>query len=323
MELVSISENKNNIVVKHQELVRNARYRLGDTAIKTLSLLISMIKASDTEFMRYTIKLSEFKELTGASGNEVFKYVNKMTNELMSNPFWVGNVKLNWVSMAQYRDGDGAVVFEIHRFLKPYLLELQKNFLQYNIANILLLKSSFMIRLYELCKDHLNEAGRYKESNNSVTFDIKIDRLRELFEIPKSYQYSSHIKSRILDKAVWHFKTKTDIWISYKEQKIGRKVDRIIITVKHNDKGSSDFLRSRSAFIAHIRKNYVNTDIYKGSNKNTGKEMIISVAPDGRLYDRRGTKLDKERSSEIWDALYKLAKDERLIGMTFDDEAQN
>ncbi|HIC86685.1 MAG TPA: RepB family plasmid replication initiator protein, partial [Aquificae bacterium] len=54
--------------------------------------------------------------------------------------------------------------------------------LQYNIANILALKSGYVIRLYELCKDHYSEATRYKESTMSATFDIKIERLRELFE---------------------------------------------------------------------------------------------------------------------------------------------
>jgi plasmid replication initiation protein len=310
MELVSIEENKNNLVNKHQELVRNARYRLGDTAIKTLSLLISMIKMSDDEFTQYVIKLSDFKELTGASGNEVFKYVDRMTNELMGNPFWVGKVKLNWVSMAEYREGDNMVVFEIHRYLKPYLLELQSNFLQYNIQNILLLKSGYVIRLYELCKDHLAEGTRYK-SVKSVSFDLNIDRLRELFEIPDSYRYND-IKKHILDKSMEQFKEKTDIKITYKEQKIGRKVDRLIITVSDNNKGSNDYTKHRNAFISHMREKYVNKDILESKDKNTGKSMIISVAPDGKLYDKKGSEFDSSRSNEIWDTLFALAQEDKL-----------
>lgn len=312
MELVSIEDNNNNMVVKHQELVRNARYRLGDTALKTLSLLISMIKVSDTEFTQYSIKLSDFKELTGANSKEVFKYVDKMTNDLMSNPFWIGNVKLNWVSMAEYREGEGLVVFEIHRYLKPYLLALNSHFLQYNVINILPLKSGYVIRLYELCKDHFAEAVRYKPSLKSVVFDMKIERLIELFEIPKSYQYSSHIKKHILDKAVEQFKEKTDIQISYTEQKIGRKVDRIIITVKSNNKGSNDYLQHRQAFISYMRNNYVNADVLEAQDKNTGKIMMVSIAPDGKLYDKKGSEFDKDRSNEMWDTLFDMAKNDKL-----------
>jgi len=313
MEIVSIEENKNNIVVKHQELVRSARYRLGDTAIKTLSLLISMIKVSDTEFTQYVIKLSDFKELTNAKGNEVAKYVDKMTDDLMSKPFWVGNSKLNWVTVATYEKGDNVVIFEIHRKLKPYLLALQKNFLQYNIANILALKSGYVIRLYELCKDHYSEATRYKESTMSATFDIKIERLRELFEIPSSYQYSSHIKKHILDKAVKQFKEKTDIQIEYKEQKIGRRVDRVIITVKKNTKGSNDYLKHRTAFIEHMRANYINADVLSAVDKYTQKPILISIAPDGNLYDKKGSEFNSKRSDEMWDTLFKMAQEDNLL----------
>ena len=312
MELVSIKENKNNIVKKHQILVHNARYRLGDTAIKTLSLLISMIKVSDSEFQEYAIKLTHFKELTGANSNEVFKYVDKMTTDLMSSPFWVGNKKVNWVTIAEYEKDSGLVKFEIHKHLKPYLLDVKNNFLQYNIANILVLKSSYIIRLYELCKDHYSEGTRYKTAKQSVTFDIKIDRLRELFEIPKSYQYSSHIKLRILNKAVKQFKEKTDIQISFKEIKMGRKVDSLHITVRENNKGSNDYLKTKQSFIAYMREHYVNVDLLQARNKDTNKEMMISVAPNGKLYDKKGTEFDSNRSDEIWTSLYSFAKEEKL-----------
>lgn len=293
-------------------MVRNARYRLGDTAIKTLSLLISMIKVSDDEFTQYAIRLSDFKELTGASGKEVFKYVDKMTNDLMSNPFWVGNVKLNWVSIAQYKEGEGLVVFEVHRYLKPYLLELQKNFVTYNIQNILLLKSGYVIRLYELCKDHYAEGTRYKESTQSVTFDIKIERLRELFEIPNSYRFND-IKKHILDKSVRQFKEKTDIQIEYKEIKMGRRVDTLHITVRANDKGSNDYLKNRQAFIEYMRANYINADVLGSVDKYTKKEMMISIAPDGKLYDKKGAEFDANRSNEMWDTLFKMSQNDELL----------
>ncbi len=311
MQIIEIEDNKNNMVVKHQDLVHGARYRLGEIALKTLSLLISIVKTEDTEFHQYAIKLNDFKELTGASSNEIFKYVDVMTNELMSNPFWIGNVKLNWVTAAEYIEGQGVVKFEIHRHLKPYLLELKKNFLKYDITNILLLKSGYVIRLYELCKDNLAEATRYKKDIQSVVFEMKIEKLQELFEIPKSYLYKD-IRVHIIDKAVKQFKEKTDIQISYKEQKIGRRVDKIIITVSTNNKGSRDYLKNKIAFIAHMRENYINADILRSIDKNTKREMLISIAPDGKLYDKKGMEFKPKRSNEIWDTLFQMAKKETL-----------
>ncbi|MEA1871077.1 MAG: replication initiation protein [Candidatus Bipolaricaulota bacterium] len=313
MEIVTIEDNKNNVVIKHQELIRTARYRLSELGIKVVSVLVSMIKVSDADFQEYIIKVNDFKELIGSTSKKTYEYVDVMTDELMKKPFKVGDEKFNWVYYAKYKEGDNAVVLKIAPELKPYLLNLKQNFLEYNIINILPLKSGYVIRLYELCKDHYSEGTRYKKSNQSVTFDIKIERLRELFEIPKSYQYSSHIKKLILEKAAIQFKEKTDIQITYQEQKIGRKVDRVIITVRENNKGSNDYFKNRHAFIEHMRANFVNQDIYQGKDKHTGRFMKISIAPDGKLYDKTGHEFEASRSDEMWSSLFKLAQNDQLL----------
>jgi plasmid replication initiation protein len=312
MELAKIEDNKNNIVVKHQELVHNARYRLSELGIKVLSVLISMVRTSDTEFTQYAIQIKDFKELIHSDSKNTYKYAHKLISELMSNPMQIGDEQFNWASYGKYHRGDGVVVFEIHRLLKPYLLELQQNFLQYNITNILPLKSGYVIRLYELCKDHFNEATRYKESVASTTFDIKLDRLRELFEIPKSYAYKD-IRVNVLDKAVEQFKNKTDIQIDYKVQKIGRRVDRVLITVRENNRGSNDYMKSKQAFIRYMRANFINADVLVANDTKTNKQVMISIAPDGKLYDKRGSEFDAKRSNEIWDSLFKLSQEDKLL----------
>ena len=310
MNIATVEENKNNIVKKHQDLIHNARYRLSELGIKVLSVLISMVRVSDEEFTQYAIKISDFKELIGSDSNNTYKYAHRLVRELMSHPMQIGDEQFNWVSYGKYSRGDNYIVFEIHRKLKPYLLELQQNFLQYNIANILQLRSGYVIRLYELCKDHYTEATRYKPKQKSVQFELKIDRMRELFEIPKSYQYSSGIKLRILDKAVRQFKEKTDIQISYTEQKIGRKVDRIIITVRANDKGSADPLRNRHGFIDYVRKHYypeAEKGIYpaiveasNGTIKLTNERKIYITAGAGDMPST----LDHTQSDKLWNWLF-------------------
>jgi len=249
MNLIEIKNNKNNTVVKHQDIVRNARYSLSELAIKVVSILIAMCKVSDTEFTQYALNINDFKELIGSSSKNTYDYTHRLINELLSKTLKIGDEQFAWISYGKYKKGDNIVIFEISRHLKPYFLELQKNFLEYNIQNILPLKSSYIIRLYELFKDHLNEAKRYKKNKESITFELKIDWLREVFEIPNSYQYSSHIKKLIIDKAQKQFKQKTDIQFTYQEQKIGRKVDRLIITVKENNKGSNDIKKDLKTFI--------------------------------------------------------------------------
>jgi len=314
MNLIKIEDNKNNTVVKHQDIVRNARYSLSELGIKVVSILIGMCKVSDTEFTQYALNINDFKELIGSSSKNTYDYTHRLINELLSKTLKIEDEQFAWISYGRYKEGDNIVIFEISRHLKPYFLELQKNFLEYNIQNILPLRSAYIIRLYELFKDYLNEGKRYKKNKESITFELKIDWLRQHFEIPKSYQYSSHIKKLIIEKAQKQFKQKTDIQFTYKEQKIGRKVDRLIITVKENNKGSNDYLKNLKTFITYMRKNRVNSDIIETKDKHTGEKLLLSIDAKGHLYNKYSNKnIDKNRAKEIWESLYKLAKEEKIL----------
>lgn len=309
MKMVKIEDNKNNIVKKHNGLIQKARYTLNETEIKLVSTLISMIKKDDEDFQLYAIDIKEFQELTDTKTNDRYYFIN-IAKSLMSKPFHIENKVFNWVTYAEHTPGTSVIRFEIHRNLKPYLLDLQKNFTQYNIRNILLLKSGYVIRFYEYC---IAEWTQYKKYNSEFTFELEIDRLRELFEIPESFKYND-IKRHIIDKAQKQFKEKTDIQFTYKEQKIGKRVDRLLITVKENSKGSNDFLASEKAFISHMRKHYVNADIYTARDKNTSKTLLLSVDQKGKLYNKLDMKaIESKRSAELWSALYLLAKHDKLF----------
>lgn len=310
---MKIEENKNNIVKKHQDLVHTARYSLGELGIKVVSLLISMVKKDDKDFQEYNIRLADFKELIGSNSKKTYEYVDVMTDELMKKPFKIGDTKFNWVYLARYHINDSYVTLKIAPELKPYLLGLQKNFVQYNIKNILFLKSGYVIRLYELLKDKWEQAKRYNPSIKSFKTDLEIKYLRSSFDIPDSYQYSSHIKNRIINMAKKQFKEKTDIQFDYVEQKIGRKVDRLIITIKENNQGSNHHLDTLQSFIKYMRSNFINQDILESKDKNSGKIYMLSVSPKGLLYDKYGSDFKASRSKEMWDKLYSLAKDNKLF----------
>lgn len=309
--IVDIKENKNNIVIKNQELIHNARYKLTALSLKIVAMLISMINKDDSEFKQYIIRIKDFKELIGSNSKDTYKYTHDIISELLGNPIKIENEQFNWVSYGKHIKGEGIVTFEIHRELKPYLLEIKKNFLKYNVVNILPIRSPYIIRLYEMCKDKFEEGMRYKKVKN-IKYELKISEMRKLFCIPPSYQYSSGIKARILDKAIKQFKEKTDINISYEEIKVGRKYDSVIIYISENNRGSNDFLRTEKAFISYMRERYMNVDILKSIDKNTKKELIISISPDGHIYSKLGQEFDAKRSKEMWTTLYQMAKDNKL-----------
>jgi hypothetical protein len=213
--------------------------------------------------------------------------------------------------MAKYKEGENSVMFKIAPELKPYLLELQKNFTQYNIKNILVLKSAYVIRLYEYIISKYTEYMNYNSNAKSFTFELEIEEIKELFEIPESYLYKD-IRVNIIDKAMKQFKEKTNIKFEYEEQKLGRKVVRLKLKVSDNNKGSNDIFASRKAFIKYIRETYkpdgsknlfpVILNTKKGDIKvNLNGEIYLSGA-DTQTYDN-------QQADKLWDWLFELIKE--------------
>jgi len=296
---------KNDIVKKHNDLIQKARYSLSEVEIKIVSNLISMIRTDDTEFQQYHIDINQLQKLTNTNIKDNNYYID-IAKSLMSKPFAIDNKVFNWVTYAEHETNSSILKFEIHRNLKPYLLELQKNFTQYSITNIMMLKSGYVIRLYEFMIAEYTQYMNYNKNAKSYTFELDINEVRELFEIPDSYRYNDF--KRIIDKAQKQFKEKTNIKFDYEEYKIGRAVKRLKITVRENNKGSNDPMSDLKSFIAWVRKTQRNVDLYHVPNK-----QCLSVNNDGHLYDKyQNEKIDNKRSQELWEKLYELAKQNKV-----------
>lgn len=311
MEEIIINDNKNNIVAKANELIR-AQGELSITAQKMLAMLISMIRHDDTDFQEYALKIDYFFEQIGSSSNNI-EQAKERALELMRNSFYVINRQgkkefFNWCSKVAPYNLEGYIIFKIDNDLKPYLLNLkeQGKFTQYNLINILSLKGDYTPRFYEIILMYYNEYKKYNINNKTYTFELEIDNLRNILQIPNSYLYAD-IKRRIIDKAKEQFKAKTNIKFEYKEQKLGRKVVRIQVTV-------SDNLISYREFLKLLRTNGVNKDLLSANDKDTGQQMILSVSEKGRLYDkmRFNYEFTNERAEEIYKKLYDMYLDNKL-----------
>jgi plasmid replication initiation protein len=309
MKIASVEKHKNNEVKKANELIK-AKGVLSENASKMLTMLISMIRVDDSEFQEYALNIKDFLKSINSSSHNT-KAIKQTAEELMHNPFWIDGKLFNWCSMVDIEKIDGYIVFDIHKYLKPYLLKLQENFTTYNIVNILSLKGDYTPRLYEY---FLMEFNRYKDiyrkkynkTPKSYTFEIEIDWLRDTLKIPDSYRYNN-IKTQIIEVAKKQLKEKTNIKFDYKEDTIGRKVVRLIIKVENNDKGSNDYLSDLQSFIRYVRENLVNKDIWKGQN------MILSVDANGRIYDKlTAREYDNHNAQIVWETWYSLAKENKL-----------
>ena len=312
---VIVRPKPSNIVRKAEALLK-ARYSLSELAIKLITTVISMLNKDDKDFKLYVIRAQDFKELIndkGKIGGSAYKYLKDACNELLNKKIEfddgeeIGFMLTRWIASAEYFAGAGEIEVEISQKLRPLLLQLKEgNYLNYELRNILPLRSAYVIRLYELLKHEYNKVVKYKTNTTAVVHEIYIDELRKEFKIPDTYRYNN-IKINILEKAKEQLKQHTDIEITYEEsRKKGKKVLAIEFTIRHND-GLADYLKDLRTFIAYMRKNYVNQNVWQGQG------MILSIDKNGRIYDKKTLReYDNKKSQKAWETWHELAKENKL-----------
>ena len=277
--------------VRKSESLLNARYQLGELAIKLVSIIYSNVKRSDEIGKEYQIRVADIAKLVNKDYGEMYNLIKNAVDELIENPIRIEDkenkkwVTFNWIADAEYEEG--IISFTISKKLKPHILELQKKYLKYRLENILNLKGSYVIRIYETLKDIYNLKTKYGNMAEEI---LKVEELREMLEIPRSYQYSSHIKKLILEKAKKEFEKHTDLIFDYKEIKTGRKVTHLKFIIRKNPTKTEEYIESKinynlkniRLFISFLRKNYI--DKCFGYTLIAGNVCWLKINDKGLVY---------------------------------------
>jgi plasmid replication initiation protein len=323
---MKIVKTNGNLEVKKSEFIVKARYKLNPLAIKFISTIIANLKRTDEYNQEYVFKVNEFKELTGQKTKRIYELLDEATEELLNNPLKIpledgGFFKANWIADAEYKKGSGIISFTISPKLRPFLIEAQQKYLKYRLENILPLKSGYSIRMYEILKDYYNTQSRY---GNKVEKIIEVSKLREILEIPQSYQYSSHIKKHILEKSKQELKDHTDIIFDYEEIKTGRKVTHLKFIIQPNPKKLKEqeqkikpYLKSFKTFTDYLRDKWAGNlkFFFAGIDPKTNKEVFFGINNKGLLYSTNGGEIieyNAIESKEKYMKFYKVFKNSEL-----------
>ena len=209
-----------NFVTKSNRLIE-ANYKLGAIEQKIILCLASNIQPSDSDFKTYTLPIKEFADLIGVKSQHKYSDLKKITKELMQKVFEVRIdkkvIQVAWLSYVAYNETEGSIDIRFDPFLRPYLLELKREFTSYKLENVVQLKSTYAIRIYELLKQY--------EKIQERTFLFK--DLRKLLGAEDIYPAYGNFKQRVLMPAQKELKNKTDISFNLEEIKSGRRVTKV------------------------------------------------------------------------------------------------
>ena len=216
------------IVTQSNKLVE-ARYNLSLGEQRLVMAMIAQVQPGDEDFKPYRISIAELAEFMGVSKNSMYQECKKLTEKLLGRVLKIQEdgllIQIGWVSSAKYRDGEGYVELCFDPNLKPYLLNLQRDFTSCKSNMLMRFKSQYTMRVYMLLKQYLKLEER----------KIELGLLRDMLGLRKDqHQEYNHFKNHILIHVQAELKAKADLYFEFDEIKASRRVVAINFHILHN-----------------------------------------------------------------------------------------
>lgn len=215
------------LVVKSNNLIE-AKYKLTTNEQRIILYVLSeKVKKSDEQFGIYKFCVSDLVKYFGdgmRNFDEIIDIIKKLKRRELYFKEGEEWVIASWVSVAKVNENTKEITIEFPQLLKPYLLQLKSNFTSYTLENVVYLKSSYSIRMYELLKQYVKIKKR----------DFKLEELKESLGIPEGeYIKYSHFKNKVLDICYKQINLNSDVKFEYYPIKHVRKVVGISFQIDH------------------------------------------------------------------------------------------
>ena len=232
------------VVWQHNRLAE-ARYELTAREQKLLLYVIAMIEPEDEDLKRYIINIGEFAQLANLDKDHLYRELRELAKSLKQKPLIIPNhfdtqtgtyldLVTSWFDTAYVgRNGAGYFAVTISQVLKPYLLQVKREFFRFRLFHVMQLRSSYAIRLYQWAK-------RWEFRKN---MEISVQELRNVLGAnngPDGHGTKlnlgaySDFKRRAINPAVAEINEKTDLTVSFRELKAkgSKAVERLAFSLR-------------------------------------------------------------------------------------------
>jgi plasmid replication initiation protein len=133
---------------------------------------------------------------------------------------------MRWIYRKEYVKDEGKITLYFSPEIIPYLSQLSEKFTAYKLKYASQFKSSYSIRLYETLVQWSPTGER----------EVKIDWLREIFQVEDKYKAINDFKKYIIDPAIADINEHSNIWAEYGQCKSGRTVTHFLFQFGLKDK---------------------------------------------------------------------------------------
>ncbi|MBL7814213.1 MAG: replication initiation protein [Saprospiraceae bacterium] len=242
---VVVLTNSEHIFVQSNDFIR-AKYKdnMSFWEFLIFGKMCTDIAPDDEDFKEYTVYVKDLINFLGISdGGSVYRYVLEAASRLLERRVVVTykdergrrmvletNLIAGFAKPEKLAKNDPLFIrLSFHPQLKPFLLQLQKDFTKVDLRNYKFLRTGTSIRLYHLLKQYW---GRRQQ-----TVEIVLEELKEMLGVADKYELYGHFKAAVLEEAQKRLMDTTDISFSYQEIKKGKKVVAILFHIKESKGG--------------------------------------------------------------------------------------
>lgn len=300
--------NKDYLVTKSNYFIMNSSYDLSLEEQKIILTLASMVQPVDEEFKPYKFRINDFMELLGVDTKTKYTEIPKITKELMKKVLEIqeGNTLLQvaWLNSVRYEKGSGMVTLKFSPDLKPYMLQLKEKFTQYQLANVLSMKSKYAPRIYEILK-----CNEFKKQGY---IEIEIDELRKLLKINNMYPQYNDFKRKIILQAQKELKKLSDVNFEFEEIKTGRKITSLKFYIHAN---KSTVIKEPIAVITNVDDEVSATiEVPKEMNKETGTREVLKILKGNEVNPMDALEIYNNAGGDInhIEKVYKYSKTQNV-----------
>jgi plasmid replication initiation protein len=220
------------LIKKSNELVEG-RYRFDIWESRVFTKMLSLIRMDDEDFKEYRIYLKDVVKDFGLSHKNAYRLLKDGAKGLTKKEIRVIRDTPEGLKEFQTHIAVGVDSFvkegnyldiSFHPKMKPFLLQLQSQFLMYDIRNVLSIQSSFSVRIYELLKQY-EGIGKRK---------FTIQELKEMLDVQDKYPLYANFKQRVILKAQEDLENSTDIRFTFEEIKVAKRIKELVFHIFKN-----------------------------------------------------------------------------------------
>ena len=268
--------NKGIVLIKKSNNLIESRYKFDIWETRFFLSVLSQIRRDDEDFHSYRIWYKDVIKTFGLKSGDSYALLRTAAQSLMGKSFFVSYEKegatreqqyhilrkIDYLQEGQTQENHEYIDVTVEQEMRPFLLELQKNFTTYDLQNIIKL-NVYPVRVYELLKQY-ESIGHRK---------LKVEEMKIMFEVSDKYKAFGDFYRWVVKPAIKEINKHTDLTITDVEKiKEGRRVTALMFRFK--GKRKQELAEARGE---RVSKDYEFVEENNVAHDSSDKDRIFEI----------------------------------------------